>query len=188
MFSGRYRTNRPVEEITRISGLRAPGYLIPRGIYHKVAWVAGLRGWGATDYCVALKAFFTDVDILHVNTHALEHLFRKQIPYETNWEGVWRNHALIARVCFDDLTWQRYWLPAVFQPHLSDQVLEELNSPAVRAEHEAFLAIKARPDREFWRGLAAPARAHGPELMPAVKPCGMAPSRPDQKAPAATTR
>jgi glycosyltransferase involved in cell wall biosynthesis len=152
-FSGRYRVDRPQEAVTKVSGLRAPGYTIPRSVYTRVRWVAGLRGWGASDYAIALKAFFADVDILHVNTGATEHLFRKAIPYETSWESVWRNHALIARVCFDDRTWQRYWLPELFQANLSEESLAEMNSPAVLAEHEAFMAIKARPDREFWRGL-----------------------------------
>ena len=101
--------------------------------YERVRWISHLRGWGATDYCVALKAFFTDVDIFHVNTGAVEHLFRKKIPYETNWQGVWRNHALIARVCFDDRTWKRYWLPRVFRANLTVDFLEEMDSPAVRA-------------------------------------------------------
>jgi glycosyltransferase involved in cell wall biosynthesis len=152
-FSARHRTSRPRQEVTRISALRSPAYVIPRAVYHRVAWIAGLRGWGATDFSVAVKAFFTDVDILHVNTGATEHLFRKRIPYETSWEGVWRNHALIARVCFDDRTWARYWLPEVFRGNLSDEVLRELDSPAVLDEREAFMAVKVRPDREFWRGL-----------------------------------
>ncbi len=152
-FSARHRIARPRQEITRISALRSPAYVIPRSAYDRVAWIAGLRGWGATDFSVAVKAFFTDVDILHVSTGATEHLFRKRIPYETSWEGVWRNHALIARVCFDDRTWSRYWLAEVFQKNLSEDVLHELNSPAVLAEHEAFMAVKVRPDREFWRGL-----------------------------------
>jgi glycosyltransferase involved in cell wall biosynthesis len=152
-FSGRYRTDCPRQEVSRISGLRAPGYVIPRSVYPKVRWVAGLRGWGATDYAVALKAFFTDVDILHVRTRPTEHLFRKAIPYDTSWAAVWRNHALIARVCFDDRTWNRYWLPEVFQANLEQSALDEMNSPAVLAEQEAFMALKVRPDREFWRGL-----------------------------------
>jgi glycosyltransferase involved in cell wall biosynthesis len=152
-FSGQYRIVRPRQEVTRISGLRSPGYVIPRGAYGRVGWISTLRGWGATDYSVALKAFFTDVDILHVNTDAIEHLFRKKIPYETNWQGVWRNHALIARVCFDDRTWTRYWLPEVFRANLTADVLDELDSPGVRAEHERFMELKVRPDREFWRGL-----------------------------------
>ena len=71
----------------------------------------------------------------------------------TSWAGVWRNNALIARVCFDDRTWARYWLPEVFLENLSDDVLHELDSPAVSDEREAFMALKVRPDREFWRGL-----------------------------------
>jgi glycosyltransferase involved in cell wall biosynthesis len=152
-FSARPRITRPRQEITRVSGLRSPGYVIPRGVYGRVAWIAGLRGWGATDYSVAVKAFFADVDILHINAGATEHLFRKRIPYETSWAGVWRNQALIARVCFDDRTWTRYWLPEVFRANLSDDVLQELDSAAVLAEREAFMTEKVRPDREFWRGL-----------------------------------
>ena len=60
------------------------------------------------------------------------------------------NHALIARVCFDDRTWQRY-RRRVARP--TSATLAEMNSPAVLAEHEAFMAIKARPDREFWAWL-----------------------------------
>jgi glycosyltransferase involved in cell wall biosynthesis len=152
-FSARSRSQRPRQEITRISALRSPGYLIARSVYRRVAWIGGLRGWGATDYALALKAFFADVDILHVNAGATQHLFRKRIPYETTWEGVWRNHALIARVCFDDRTWTRYWLPKVFRGNLADAVVRELDSPAVLAERDAFRTDKVRPDREFWRGL-----------------------------------
>lgn len=161
-FSGEYRIRRPRQEVTRISGLRSPGYVIPRRTYERVGWISQLRGWGATDYSVALKAFFTDVDILHVNTNAIEHLFRKKIPYETNWQRVWRNHALIARVCFDDRTWNRYWLPQVFRANLTIDFLEEMDSPDVRAEHDRFMALKVRPDREFWRGLL---RIHEPDVL-----------------------
>ncbi len=153
IFSSHLRIDRPSQEITRISGLRSPGYVIPRSAYKRVVWITGLRGWGATDYCLALKAFFADVDILLANVGGTSHLFRKRIPYETTWEGVWRNHALIARVCFDDRTWRRYWLPEVFRGNLTDDAVGELDSPAVLAERDAFLAQKVRPDREFWRGL-----------------------------------
>ena len=152
-FSARSRIERPKNEISRISALYSPGYLIPRSVYHRVAWISGLRGWGATDYCVALKAFFADVDILLANTGATQHLFRKKIPYETSWKGVFRNHALIARICFDDRTWTRYWLPEVFRGNLADDALDEMNSASVLAERDAFMKEKVRPDREFWCGL-----------------------------------
>jgi hypothetical protein len=152
-FSSRSRIDRPRKEVTRVSGLHSPGYVIPRDVYDRVSWIGGLRGWGATDYCVALKAFFADVDILLVNAGTTEHLFRKRIPYETTWPGVWRNHALIARVCFDDRTWSRYWLPQVFRPNLSEETLLEMESPALLAERDEFRREKVRPDREFWRGL-----------------------------------
>ena len=76
-----------------VAGLRHPGRrLRPRLLDRRPARL------GATDFSVAVKAFFTDVDILHVHTGATEHLFRKRIPYETSWAGVWRNHALIWRL------------------------------------------------------------------------------------------
>jgi glycosyltransferase involved in cell wall biosynthesis len=152
-FSSRSRFDRPRQEITRISALRSPGYLIPRSVYPRVAWSTALRGWGATDYCLALKAFFTDVDVLMANTAATRHLFRKRIPYDTSWDGVWRNHALIARICFDDRTWHEYWLPEIFQQNLSEPTLVELSSATILAERDVFHATKVRPDREFWRGL-----------------------------------
>jgi glycosyltransferase involved in cell wall biosynthesis len=153
LFSGRPRFRRPRQKLTRISSLRCPGYLIPRSVYPRVAWVAGLRGWGGSEAAIAVKAFFAQVDLFVGNTSATEHMFRKIIPYETTLEGVWRNHALIARVCFDDRTWTRYWLPELFQANLTDETLRELDSPAVLAQRDAFLAEKARPDCEFWRGL-----------------------------------
>ncbi len=152
-FSAVYRCNRPRDETTRISALRSPAYVVPRQLYERIAWSASLRGWGATDLSVSVKAFFSDVDILHVKTKPTQHLFRKHIPYGATWEEVWRNHALIARVCFDERTWVRYWLPEVFQDHLSEATMAELESPAVLAERDAFHAVKARPDREFWRGI-----------------------------------
>jgi glycosyltransferase involved in cell wall biosynthesis len=152
-FSGHPLFRRPRQKLTRVSTLRSPGYLIPRSVYPRVAWVAGLRGWGASEAAIAVKAFFTQVDLLVADTGATEHLFRKTIPYETDWEGVWRNHALIARVCFDDRTWTRYWLPEVFQAKVTEETLRELDSSAVLAQRDAFLGEKVRPDREFWRGL-----------------------------------
>jgi hypothetical protein len=104
---------------------------------------------------VTLKAFFQDVDILHLCGPMARHYFRegRQIPYSAPWESVWRNHALVARVCFDDKTWYEHWLPNVFYKHLSPEAKRDLESAEVVAEHEAFLAQKVRPDREFWRGL-----------------------------------
>jgi glycosyltransferase involved in cell wall biosynthesis len=152
-FNAQTRVDRPRREVMWISALQSPGYLIPRSVYDRVGWIESLRGWGATDFSVAVKSFFTDVDILHVNAGSTRHLFRKAIPYPTSWEGVWRNHALIARVCFDDRTWSRYWLPEVFAHNLTPDAIDEMDSPAVLADHEAFQRLKVRPDREFWRGL-----------------------------------
>ena len=76
-----------------------------------------------------------------------------------------RNHALIARVCFDDRTWIEHWLPRVFDGCLSPATLRELHAPDVVAEHKEFMRIKRRPDHEFWRGLLR--RKEPPGLEPA---------------------
>ena len=163
-FNADWNKRTPRDDVSRITSLIVPGYVMPRAIYEKVFWIDSLRGWGASEPAVTLKAFFQDVDILHLCGHMARHFFRKgrEIPYSASWESVWRNHALVARICFDDRTWYEYWLPKVFYKHLSSAVRYELESPAVVAEHEAFLAHKKRPDREFWRGLL---RIEEPECL-----------------------
>ena len=152
---GDWNRRSPRDKLSRISTLIVPGYVMPRTVYEKVHWVRALRGWGASEAAVTVKAFFQDIDIFHLCGPLARHFFRKgrQIPYSAPWESVWRNHALVARVCFDDRTWYEHWLPNVFYQHLTPAVRSELESPEVIAEHEAFLAVKVRPDREFWRGL-----------------------------------
>ena len=81
------------------------------------------------------------------------HRFQRDFSYDTTWDGVWRNHAIIARTCFDDVTWHRYWLPRVFSGHLTDEALATIEGPAVQAEHREFLARKVRTDQQFWSEL-----------------------------------
>jgi hypothetical protein len=102
---------------------------------------------------IALKAFFCDVDILHLCGPVAWHLFRSRHQYKVTWEDVWWNRALVARVCFDDRTWFQHWWPNVFREHINARDEEALSSPLVLSEHEEFLAQKRRPDHEFWRGV-----------------------------------
>ncbi len=139
--------------IRQITGLRAPPYLIPRSLYDGVAWSPTLRGWGATEASMVVKSYFLGTCILQLSGPLARHRFQKQFPYKTSWDGVWRNHAIIARTCFDDATWFRYWLPQVFEPHLTLAARQTLESPEVQTEHEAFLAKKVRTDRQFWADL-----------------------------------
>jgi hypothetical protein len=89
------------------------------------------------------------------------HRFQKRASYPTTWEDMYRNQALIARICFDDATWFGYWLPKIFEPHLTDDTRAVLESPEVLAEHEQFLARKVRTDRQFWTDLARQAPPEG---------------------------
>lgn len=150
-FSAKWEQKRPTNTITRSTSVRAPGYVMSRETYQELAWMGALRGWGGSEAAVSLKAFFLDIDILQLHGPIAYHLFRKQFPYETTWHGIWRNHAIIARVCFDDRSWFEHWLPNVFDEHLTDEAREDLKSEEVLAEHEAFLAKKIRTDRQFWR-------------------------------------
>ncbi len=152
-FSATWVLDRPSERITKFSALRGPGYVIPRNLYDDVAWSGLLRGWGGSEASIGLKAFFLGVDILYLRDVAAYHLFRRTFPYKTSWDEIWRNQALIARVCFDDRTWYKYWLPALFEKHLSTQARRDLESDELLAEHEAFQAKKIRLDSEFWTDL-----------------------------------
>lgn len=154
-FNAAWSHRAPHDSLSRITSMIVPGYVMTREVYEKVFWIRALRGWGASEPAIAIKAFFQDIDILHLCGHTAFHLFRgpEEVPYAIDRDSVWRNHALVARICFDDKTWYEHWLPNVFYRHLTPAARYELESPAIVAEHDAFLANKRRPDREFWRGL-----------------------------------
>jgi glycosyltransferase involved in cell wall biosynthesis len=153
LFSAEWRHRRPHEKVSRIDSLKSPAYAIPSSLYQDVSWIDGLRGWGGSEAAVSLKAFFAGVDMLHLRGPLAKHCFRRKFPYQTSWEEVCRNHALIARVCFNDCTWFDYWLPQVFSEHLSPTALDELESEQVRSLHNEFAPRKRRADLEFWTEL-----------------------------------
>ncbi len=152
-FQAKWRRRAPHEQITQITSLIVPGYVMPRKVYEQVRWIDALRGWGGSEAAITLKAYFLGIEMLHLCGPLARHLFRSSIPYSVPWEAVWRNQAIIARVCFDDRSWFDYWLPNVFEKHLTDAVRRDLESEGVLAEHEAFLAEKVRTDRDFWQML-----------------------------------
>ena len=152
-FSARWNHRRPTCLLSRVTSLKAPAYVLPRSIYEKIHWIKALRGWGGSEAALSLKAFFAGIYILHLHGPLAKHRFRRAFPYTTTWDEVWRNQALIARVCFDDRTWYDYWLPQVFEKQLSSQTLRELESDCVVTEHLAFMATKSRSDQEFWAQL-----------------------------------
>ena len=152
-FGARWERRVPKQRITRVSSLKAPAYLMSRTTYDRVAWIKGLRNWGGSEAAVSLKAFFLDVPILHVCGTPTRHKFKKKHHYEATWKDVWWNHALIARVCFDDRAWFGYWLPQVFEPHLTEKAVLDLESDAVTLQRLAFAEQKVRSDTEFWTHL-----------------------------------
>jgi glycosyltransferase involved in cell wall biosynthesis len=156
-FSARWRQWFSRRGITRVTGLRAPPYLIPRSLYALVAWSPSLRGWGASEASMVVKSFFTGIGILHLTGPVARHRFQRRAAYGTTWEDVWRNQAIIARVCFDDATWFGYWLPEVFVSRLSPQARAAVESDEVVAEHREFARRKIRSDRQFWTELVGQA-------------------------------
>ena len=99
------------------------------------------------------RRFFLDIDLLHLCGPTALHLFRRDFPYSSSWEKTWRNHALVARVCYDERTWFEHWLPKVFSRDMTPETEALLESEGVLQEHAAFQRQKVRPDREFWRGV-----------------------------------
>ncbi len=102
---------------------------------------------------MVVKSFFRGIAIWHLAGPLARHRFQSQFPYSTTWDEVWRNQAIIARICFDDATWHRHWLPSVFAGQLSAAALADLESPEVQAEHQEFLGGKQKTDRQFWTEL-----------------------------------
>lgn len=121
-----------------------------RATYDRVYWIQGLRNWGGSEAAISVKAFFLDIPILHLCGTPTRHMFKQKLQYDATWEDVWRNHALIARVCFDDRTWYKYWLPKLFEPHLTDEGKRDMESESIVAQHEEFQRVKVRTDAEFW--------------------------------------
>lgn len=102
---------------------------------------------------MVLKSFFTGIPILHLAGPLSRHRFSDEFQYDTTWDGIWRNHAIIARVCFDDSTWFRFWWPQLFESRLTQEARQTLESAEVQSEHEEFLKRKVRTDRQFWTDL-----------------------------------
>ena len=153
-FSADWRLGFARRRVSPVTGLRAPPYLIPRALYPKVAWSPALRGWGASEASVVVKSFFTGIPIFHLAGPLAHHRFQRTFLYPTSWQGVWRNQAIIARVCFDDATWVRHWLPRVFATNLSEESQAIIESAEVLREHELFLSNKVKTDRQFFAELA----------------------------------
>jgi len=67
----------------------------------------------------------------------------------------------VARVCFEQKTWDEYWFPKVFRRHLRKRegLIEEFEAGPIVDQQREFEKIKQRPDDEFWRGLIQEERA-----------------------------
>lgn len=153
VFAAQWNRIEPPSAISTVSSLRAPLYLIPREVYPKVCWSRALRGWGGSEACVSLKAFFAGVDLLHLCGPVAWHKLKSKFHYPVDWPEVWRNHAIIARICFDERTWYEYWLPDVFDVKLTEPAKADLESDLVVDEHRQFQKIKVRRDIDFWKRL-----------------------------------
>lgn len=152
-FGAEWKTSRPRRRVITQSSLRAPAYVIPAQVYPQVCWSRLLRGWGGSEGAVSLKAFFCGIDILHLCGPVAYHKFKRKFHYKVGWDEVWRNHAIVARICFSTDSWLNYWLPDVFGPHLDTKSQRELKSVSIRKEHENFQELKVRSDHEFWTRL-----------------------------------
>ena len=152
LFEAQWRRSPPVESVSRCSTLVVPGYVIPRKVWPKVQLIPGMSIHGASEAALAVKAFFTDVDLLHLCGPVARHKFNSKVPFELRWRTQARNHALVARVCFDDKTWHEYWAIR-FRRHIKEEGLKEMENEPVLTWHREFQKIKCRPDEEFWTGL-----------------------------------
>lgn len=155
-FGGVWRCRRPTEDWSPATTVITPGYVMTRGVFERVRWIDGLLGWGASEPAITVKAFFLGIRLLVARSVMTRHFFRDEFPFSVCPEAVWRNHALVARVCFEDSTWRRQLLPDVFGKHLSASALAELNAPAVLEQFRRFQQLKLVADDDFWK-VAIPA-------------------------------
>lgn len=141
------------DDICRSYGMFVP-YAIPAAVFDRVKWSRLMRGYGGHEAAVAVRAFFTETDIVYHHGMIARHLFRDKSAVNRSNRDWWRNHILTCRICFSQNTWDRYWLPNVFLPQVERRnMTDELNGPEVISEHERFQAIKQRNDAAYWRGL-----------------------------------
>lgn len=145
---------KPRDTLVRSFGLFVP-YAVPMSVWPKVRYHDGMQGRGSTEPTLAVKAFFTEIDIFHQCGPRVRHIFRgrknqPRAPYPGRLRDWWNNQALICRICFTEGTWDRYWWPQVFATRVERG---EYDTDLVMRQQEAFAKIKKRPDTEFWRGL-----------------------------------
>jgi glycosyltransferase involved in cell wall biosynthesis len=151
-----YSQNRPdAGRYSRSFGMFTP-YAIPRAVFDRVKWHEGMRGRGNSELAVALKAYFTEVDIFHRCGPVSRHLFRGRKtgntpPCHSSMRWWQHNNALSARICFTDKTWANYWWPEVFSK--TGLRRDDYDADEVVSQQVAFSKIKRRPDSEVWRGL-----------------------------------
>ena len=100
-----------------------------------------------------MKAFFLGIDILHVCGPVARHLFRSKFQYAVHDEEISRNHARHRSCLFRRPNMVRALAAARLDGHLTRQPFVGLEAPDVIAEHNDFIKLKRRADREFWLGL-----------------------------------
>jgi glycosyltransferase involved in cell wall biosynthesis len=167
LFGGRYDRRQPRERVSRIGTMMVPGYVMQKSTFNeKVRLIDGLRGWGASEPALSVKAFFTDTPIFGLRADfypdgrwkrgpMTRHMFREggHMPFSQQFRGVCANHMAIARVCFSDYTFRRYFRRInIYRKKLGDEGIQQVYDYYTE-QHKAFQKIKKRPDSEFWRGL-----------------------------------
>ncbi len=155
LFDGTWRRRTPRDPISRCTTMIVPPYVIPRSLFLKVEWPYGMENFGASEPAISVRAFFADVDILHVCGPQATHFFKggHGAGYSCSFAREVCNHAIVARTCFSDRTWCDYWRPQVFDRWLSADCLRWFDEEIAVSQQHAFQQIKQRPDTEFWRGL-----------------------------------
>lgn len=156
LFKAEWNNDAPKDKLSRCTMMICPGYVIPASIFDKVRWIDGMQFWGANEPCICIKAFFADVDLLHLCGPMARHRFKgkKEDKHLRPSGDIWKNHARIARVCFEDKTWRDYWEPKIFRKRgMIEQNTGEWDDPVLIEQHKQFQSIKQRPDEELWRGV-----------------------------------
>lgn len=155
-FGARWNFREPRDCVSRTSMFIVPGYTMGREAYAKCELIDGMMNWGASEPNLAVKAFFTDTDLLVHKGPLCQHFFRAQGTSHYRLDGriAKCNHLRVARVCFEEETWKNYWRTGPLSRLVHRRFLDQIEAnPLIEKQRLAFREIKKRSDEEFWRGL-----------------------------------
>jgi len=131
-------------------GFVAPGWALTRRTWDRLGpWPDALRGWGSTEVCKSIQAWLCGVRVIAMRDAVVYHRFRGAIPYSVSHGEVMTNAWLVARILFDQETFQNVLMPAMKPVYWNDTVAALLDSSEVSLAAADFAKRRTRSGSDF---------------------------------------